>query len=230
MIVNNVNLVGEYGVIIISRDIQNAEVINYVDWIESANFPNRIKEEKFTFATCKTVLLVEGDSETEVLNKISNIQNICKNGYVKFTDLEWYFNFQLSDTSNKRIYSNAYQLTLTMQVNYKYKPDITKTFTGSTYTIVNNGNRIVPCKVEITPSISLGQITVSGFTDTAIIIKNLVKGKTIVFNEGTVIQGGENKFNDIVMWEFPRLIPGNNLITFDKDTVTIKVTYKEMMT
>ena len=230
MIVNDVNLVSEYGVIIVSRDIQNADVINYVDWLESSNLPNRIKGEKFTFASCKTFLLVEGNTETEVLDKISNILNLCKNGYVKFTDLDWYFNFQLSDTSNKKIYSNAYQLTLTMQVNYKYKPDIAKTFAGSSYTIVNNGNRIAPCKVEITPLISLGQITVSGFTDTAVIIKNLVKGKTIVFNDGTVTQDGQNKFNDVFMWEFPRLLPGNNSIAFDKDTVTIKVTYKEMMT
>lgn len=229
MIINDVNLVNVYGVTIISREIQNSNVINYVDWLESALLPNRIKNEKFTYSECKVVLLVEGDSEISVLSKISNIVNLCKNGVVKFTDLDLHFNFQLLNSSNKKIYSDAYELTLNMQINYKYKSEMVKSYNEASFSVINSGNLTTPCRLELTPTVNSIDVTITGFSDSPIIIKNLVKGKTITFDEGTVTQDGSNKFSDIIMWEFPRLIPGSNSITLSRDTIATKVIYKEMI-
>ena len=94
-------------------------------------------------------------------------------------------------------------------------------------TINVNGNTKVPCTGEITPSIDMIDLTITGVSEDPIVVRNLKGNKTIIIDgiEGTVLQEGENKFADTDMWEFPFLVPGTNTITVNKDTCNITIKY-----
>lgn len=229
MIVNNINLVNKYGITVLSHEFGNSKVTNYIDWLESANTPTKLKDSKFTFDSLDTIILVEGSAETEVLKKISDILLECKEGNIKFSDLDFYANCVLDNSENKRICSNAYELTMQFKVNYKYTKAITKEFSSTSFTINNAGNAEIPCIVEITSKYDYGDLVITGLADSKITIKAITANKTIRFNYDSVLQNGINKFNDVDMWQFPRLKVGNNNITLSREHVTIKLYYKERM-
>lgn len=64
-----------------------------------------------------------------------------------------------------------------------------------------------PCIIEITPKADLSEITLKGFGDDPIVVRNLVKGNTVVIDgvKGKVTCNGINKFDDVEMWEFPKI-------------------------
>lgn len=230
MIINNTNIVTAYGVTLLSRDFQNAEITNYVNWLDAANTPSKTRDEKFTFSSCSITILVEGSNESEVLDKISYILDLAKSGSLKFSDMDYYFDFTLDDSSNKKICEVAYELTIKLKINFKFKQELVKEFTGSnSFAIQNAGTCEVPCIVEVTPTADMIDLTITGLEDEAIVIKNLTAGKTIKFNYDSVLQDGTNKFMDVDMWNFPRLKKGTNNITLSKTNLKIKIIFKERM-
>lgn len=89
------------------------------------------------------------------------------------------------------------------------------------------GNIETPAIIEITPSIGVVDLKINGLGDDPITIKNLEINKKIIINgdEGTVLQEGINKFNDIDMWEFPILYPGRRNITLSKNNCDVTIKY-----
>lgn len=228
MIVNNINLIATYGVIITSKDIQNSEVINFNDWIDNAIDPVRLKEEKFKFSNITVSLLVEGANEDEILTKISNILVNCKSGVLKFSDIDYYYNISLKDSTNKKICEIAYELTFSFQSTYKYKDEVIETINRlTTKVITSNGNLETLAIVEITPSITIIDLVLN-INSEAITIKTLTAGKKIIIDgeKGSVTELGINKFKDVDLWKFPRLSPGENTITTSRSTCDISIKYK----
>lgn len=228
MIVNNVDLVTTYGVTIISKDIQNSGVINYNDWLDNSLEPVKLKDEKFKFSQITVELLVEGADEDEVLTKISNILVNCKNGILKFSDIDYFYNISLTSSSNKKICTIAYQLTLSFQSSYKYLGQVIETvnrLTSKTITVA--GNIETQAIVEITPSVTIIDlaITINGVSFT---INNLTASKKIIIDgeKGSVTELTINKFKDVDLWEFPKLKPGTNIITCSRNTCDINIKYK----
>lgn len=226
MIVNNIDLVSAYGVTIIAKDIQNSEVINYNDWLDNSLDPVKLKEEKFKFSQITVELLVEGDDEDEVLTKISNILVDCKNGILKFSDIDYFYNISLKDSSNKKICSIAYQLILSFQSSYKYLNQVIETVNRLTSkTIIVAGNIETSAIVEITPSVTIIDLAIIINSET-ITINNLTASKKIVITDKSVTELGINKFKDVDLWKFPRLKPGVNIITVSRNTCDITIKYQ----
>ena len=228
MYVNNINLTEKYGVMLITRDIQNSEVTNYNDWLDNAIDPVKVKEEKFKFSKITVTLLVDGADEEDVLTKISNILDLCKSGILKFQDIDYYYNISLTSSINKRIICKVYELTLEYQSSYKYLEEVTETISRIiTKTIIVNSNTITPAIIEITPSVTSIDLvlTINGETIT---VNNLTASKKIILNgeDCTVTELGINKFKDMDLWEFPRLSPGANIITCSRNNVDITIKYK----
>lgn len=226
MIVNNIDLVSAYGVTIIAKDIQNSEVINFNNWLDNSLDPVKLKDEKFKFSQITVELLVEGDDEDEVLTKISNILVDCKNGILKFSDIDYFYNISLKDSSNKKICSIAYQLILSFQSSYKYLNQVIETvnrLTSKTITVA--GNIETSAIVEITPSVTIIDLAIIINSET-ITINNLTASKKIVITDKSVTELGINKFKDVDLWKFPRLKPGVNIITVSRNTCDITIKYQ----
>lgn len=228
MIVNNVDLVTTYGVTIISKEIQNSQVINYADWLENSIDPVKLKEERFQFSSINVTLLIEGGDETEVLTKISNILILCKSGELKFSDMDYYYNFSLNDNSNKKICPVSYELTLQLKAGYKYLGEVTKTYSNvSTIALNYEGNTDTRAIIEITPSIGIVDLVITGLTDSAFTVHALEMNKKLIIDVNSVTVDGINKFNDVQdMWEFPRLKPGTNNISLSNANCSITIKYK----
>lgn len=112
----------------------------------------------------------------------------------------------------------------------------TVTFNAATSKVVSvKGHYETPCIVEITPTFDISSITLTGIARNPVtkagekvIIKNLKNGQKVILDgeAGTVTQGGQNKFADTEMWEFPSLVPGNNTITCSSNQCNITIKYK----
>ena len=87
------------------------------------------------------------------------------------------------------------------------------------------GSRKTPATIEVTAKAALTnyEITLNKETYT---IQRLAAGKTIIIDgKGMVTLDGGNAFNVVDMWEFPRLINGENIITLSSTQATVKIRY-----
>ncbi|WP_233429138.1 phage distal tail protein [Clostridium cadaveris] len=112
---------------------------------------------------------------------------------------------------------------------YEYSNEVTETMNRITSKTINNiGTEDTPAIVEITSSISLVDLIITGLADDPITIKNLTADKKIIINgeDGTVLENGINKFGDTDLWEWPRLKAGSNSITVSKNSCDITIKYK----
>lgn len=229
MIVNNVDLVTLFGATIIEKNFGSSEIIAYIDWLDSAIDPTEEKESKFKFSQIRVVLLIEGENETEILTKMSNIKAMSKKGTLKFSDIDYFYDIALDDSSYKRINTVAYELTLSYKSAYKYLGYITETMNQmATKVIAVSGNTKTPAIVEITPSVDIIDIVINGFGSSDITINNLTANKKVIIDgeNGLVTVDGINKYDDTDMWEFPSLEPGANTITVTRTTCDIAIKYK----
>lgn len=229
MIVNGVNIINKYGLVLLEKKIQANKIISYVEWLENSKTPLKLKPEKAEFSSIFVKLLVEGENEGTVLLKISNIINDCKSGIVKFDDINFAYKFTIENHNSERIVDEAYNLTLTLKSDYKIIDQAIETINRVTSKTINVvGNQETPCIIEITPSISLVDLIITGLEDGPITIKNLTAGKKVIINgeDGTVLENGINKFGDTDLWEWPRLKAGSNSITVSKNSCDITIKYK----
>lgn len=119
---------------------------------------------------------------------------------------------------------------------FKYGAEVSVSIgTEDSKTVLVQGMRETPCVIEVTPPNGVISFTIKGVardpvTGEAedILIKNLSAGKTVVINgeDDTVLEDGMNKFADTEMWEFPSLLPGENILSFVSSSVPCDVTIK----
>lgn len=95
------------------------------------------------------------------------------------------------------------------------------------------GNRTTPCKLTITATEYIEQLTINGFASGEITVSTIPRGSTVIIDgeTGFVTMDGANKFKDIYLMEFPYLTTGENkehhLIFSDRNAI-ITLQYKPM--
>lgn len=227
MIINSIDIVNKYGVTIIDKTLGTREVTNYIDWLENSNTPNKVRKEKFKFNEIKVTLLVEAEDKTSLEEKVSNIINDCTNGSLKFDDIMYYYDVTLDNTDVKEICPIASELTLVYKGTYKYLPQVEKQFEAGSkvYSFEYEGNEETPCIIEITPTIGMTRLSIKVTTDDIITMYALEADKTIIIDDKSVTVDGVNKFNDVEMWEFPKVYPGTNKIVLGNTKCNVKVKY-----
>lgn len=88
--------------------------------------------------------------------------------------------------------------------------------------IICQSTTVCPCKIIVTMPQYTSLMTLMGFliqrveAETELIVDSI---------NGTITQGGVNKFLDTTMIEFPKLTPGENIISCSDETAKIKVVY-----
>lgn len=74
-------------------------------------------------------------------------------------------------------------------------------------------NNVISCIVKI--------------NDTEITVRNIKGGEVVCIGSGKVTAGGMSKINDVDMREFPRLNPGLNNVSINRQDVSLTVKYSE---
>lgn len=129
--------------------------------------------------------------------------------------------------------------TLVIDVNaepYKYGDRVTETFSGlAGKTLTVDTDYITPAVVEITPSVGMTTLTITGLAyngvtgaGESIKLNALQSGvKIIIDGEKKTITkaNGQSVFSSAEFWEFPSLKPGNNTISLSNSNLAVSVAY-----
>lgn len=228
MKVNNIDI-SKFNAKQLTVDIQASSIEVENDWLDKSLTPIYLAT-KIKYKPISIVLYLRGKGRDDILNNISNILSLMKNKCV--LDLDGYRNSYVSclteHEAEKTIRKDRYKLNLKFSA-YEIGDEVTEAINRILSKSINvKGNSATPCVVEITPSTDLIEFNIQGLANDPIIIKNLKKGKKIIFNgeEGTVLEEGNNKYLDTDFWEFPFLLPGTNIVTLSKNNCDIKIKYK----
>lgn len=225
MLVNSIDI-SNFKAILLSKDIQTATVITYDDWLRNSLNPIFLGKQE-QYKSVKLKLFIEDTNEENALNDISNLVKQFEKCILKFDDLSFYYDCIIVSKNHERIAIGRYNLEIELK-GYAYKSQITETANRvSSKTINIPGNLYTPAIVEITPSIALVDLVVTGLGET-FTLKNLTAGQKIIVNgeDCTVLQGTTNRFSDYDSWDFPVLSPGANTITFSKSSCDVSIKYK----
>ncbi|SHH56140.1 phage distal tail protein [Clostridium intestinale] len=225
MLVNSIDI-SNFKAILLSKDIQTANIITYDDWLRNSLNPLFIGKQE-QYKSLKVRLFIEDTNDETALNDISNIVKQFEKCILKFDYLSLYYDCLIVSKNHERIAIGRYNLEIELK-GYAYKSQITEIANRvSTKTINVPGNSETPAIVEITPSIALVDLVVTGLGET-FTLKNLAAGQKIIVNgeDCTVLQGSTNRFSDYDSWDFPVLSPGSNTITFSKSNCDVSIKYK----
>lgn len=227
MLVNNINI-STFKATLLSKDIQTAEIIIYDDWLRNALDPSYLgKKEKYK--PVKIKLLIEDTNEDSALNDISNLIKQLEKCVIKFDDLSFYYSCTITNKKHEQITIGRYTLDVELKSGYAYKDYITEIASRIASKTINiPSNQETQAIVEITPSIDLIDIVVNGLSKDPIVIKNLKQGQKVIINgeDGTVTCNGINKYGDTDLWNFPKLVPGANTLSFSQSNCDITIKYR----
>lgn len=225
MIVNNIDI-KTYGASISSKLIQPSEID--IKKSKVGNICNQLSS-KVGFKKITIKILFEAIDRNTAYKNISHfMSNFINEADIKFNNLEHYFHVYLTNSSIEDTEFDEW-LYLNLELDgYEYGEEVVEVMDGVTEkTIFVKGNMETPCIIEITPKADLSEITLKGFGDDPIVVRNLVKGNTVVIDgmKGKVTVNGINKFSDVEMWEFPNLKYGYNKIVIAKDECMVNIKY-----
>ena len=226
MIVNNIDI-KTYGASVSNKLIQPSEID--IKKSKGGNIYNQLSS-KVGFKKITIKILFEAKNRNTAYKNISDFMaNFIDEADIKFHNLEHYFHVYLTNSSIEDTEFDEW-LYLNLELDgYEYGEEVVEVMDGVTEkTILVKGNMPTPCIVEITPKADLSDITLNGFGDDPIVVRNLVKGNTVVIDgvKGKVTCNGVNKFGDVEMWEFSRLKNGNNELLINKNLCEIRILYK----
>lgn len=226
MFLNGIDI-SEFNASVSSKLIQPSEIIIENEKLKliSTNISKR-----FTYKKIQIKILFEGDNRDIINNNISNfVSNFIDEVEIKFKDLSNYYLSYIVSSEVEETGLNEW-LYLSLELKGIERGVEVKEVVNRTLSKVINiaGNIETPAIVEVTPSIDLIDLTINGLNEDSITLKNLKANKKLIVNgeDGTVLQDEVNKYGDTDMWGFPKLKPGVNIITVNKDSVDINIKYK----
>ena len=230
MLVNDIDI-KRYNAKLLTVDIQNSSLSNESDWPRNALTPVFIKNKR-GFKVIKLEILFKGNSRDSILKNISNFMlNFIEPTILKFDKYNNNYKCILNSNNTKKTVSrSAYKVELELN-GYEFGEEVEFEFNKVSSGKINAlGNIKTPCIIEITPTVDLIDFIITGLTDDPIKINTLIKNEKVILNsiEGKVTVNNNNKFSDIDMWEYPKLIPGVNNITFSRNTCNVSIKYYPM--
>lgn len=226
MLINDIPI-SSFNTKLLKKDIQTAEIIIYDDWLRNALNPLYIGKE-IKYKAIKVQLLIQETDDESALDRISYLVKELTRCTIKFEDLSYFYDCTIENKNHARVVKGIYELNVDLKSGYAYKPEITENVNRiSNKTINVSGNLNTPAIVEITPTVDVIDIVITGLGN-PFTIKNLTADQTVIIDgeKGLVTENGQNKYGDYDGWEFPVLRPGANTITFSRDNCDIKIKYK----
>lgn len=228
MQINSVDI-ATFGAKQLKVDIGYSTFANNSVWVKGALLPT-LTNNDIGFKHINVELLVKGTNKNSISLSISKIlsklivpANLKLDGYTNN------FKCTLQEHNVEKIKAKTHYKLILSFIGYEYGEEVTEAFTGGlAKELIIEGNIDTPCIVKITPLADITSLILSGFGGNTITVKNLTSGKAVTLNgeECTVYEVFSNKFNDVVLWEFPRLEYGYNEVQCSSANCNLEVTYK----
>ncbi|WP_291653795.1 hypothetical protein [Clostridium sp.] len=228
MLINDIDI-SKFKAKLLERSIENSEFDINSFWLDNSKEPliDRNFNYKFKKLSFKLDLLCKNSNELEIIK--SNLIKELAISTIKFDDIDLYYRGAIDgDISIKYIMLGNETLDVSMLVIAESKEIIDYMNGVLTKTINLNSNIETPVIMEITPTIFMQDLIIQGLSEEPITIKNLEINKKIILDgeKSKVTQNNSNKFMDTDIWEFPRLVPGKNIITLSRNNCNITLKYK----
>lgn len=82
------------------------------------------------------------------------------------------------------------------------------------FQIYNNGTAPSPCKITVQPKVDFVSLTIEGLSKEPIVVRNVLQDQTLVIDgeNRTVTLNDQNYFDYYDGWEFPKVMPGENIV------------------
>lgn len=232
MIVNksnaNIDLRKKYkNVTWLSQMVKPRNVVTYVDWLAESFLPAKSKPNRYTDFEICIEMLVKGKSKEECELTMSSIMSDFDSGELQLDNMNFTYDFDFKSEDRELVKRWLYSYKINLNAYSKKGILRTVEFTGKEKTLVMEGTSKSPAIVTITPDIALVNLTVTGITDEAITIKDIARNAKVVIDgqNCTITENGQNILDKTDLWEFPRLMPGKNIITLD-NSCSVKVDYR----
>jgi phage-related protein len=232
MIVNksnaNIDLRKKYkNVTWLSQTVKPRNVITYVDWLEESFLPAKSKPNRYTDFEICIEMLVKGKSKEECELTMSSIMSDFDSGELQLDNMNFTYDFDFKSEDRELVKRWLYSYKINLNAYSKKGILRTVEFTGKEKTLVMEGTAKSPAIVTITPDIALVSLTVAGLTDEAITIKDIARNAKVVIDGQNcmITENGRNILDKTDLWEFPRLMPGKNIITLD-NSCSVKIEYR----
>lgn len=221
--INNKNI-KNYNAKLLSRVIYPSKV--FIESYGNSKHFNPIISNDLNVTFKKIMIEVEfKGTENEILENKSNFIKELTISSIKFKNIVNNFNGKLVNSNIQDKVRNYEVIQFELNVLEEGEKIAEELNNQLSKTINVSGNLEAPVRLEITPTIALIDVTIKGLGGD-IKINNLTANKTIVVEDGLVLEEGKNKFKDYDSWvDVPYLVPGNNNITLDKATVNVKIKY-----
>ena len=232
MIVNksnaNIDLRKKYkNVTWLSQTVKPRNVVTYVDWLAESFLPAKSKPNRYTDFEICIEMLVKGKSKEECELTMSSIMSDFDSGELQLDNMNFTYDFDFKSEDRELVKRWLYSYKINLNAYSKKGILRTVEFTGKEKTLVMEGTAKSPAIVTITPDIALVNLTVTGITDEAITIKDIARNAKVVIDgqNCTITENGQNILDKTDLWEFPRLMPGKNIITLD-NSCSVKIDYR----
>lgn len=225
MIINNISI-KKFGAVCEKKMPSHKSVSISNDWNINPFSPIELRE-NIEPGTLPVRIKFEGANRDIINKNISDFLVQAKKCDIKFRNLSNNFKcYYLSHTLEESGIDEW--IFMDIEFNYIEYSDMTIANVSGTTLINNKGNEITPAIVEIIPTIDIIDITLEGLSVDPIAIRNLKANKKLIIDGELqkVTVDGANKYADTDMWDFPRLMPGQNTIKVSRDNCDIKIKYK----
>ena len=214
---------------LLSREVEPVTVVNHDEWLEGAPQPIELKESTFSYSKITLKYFVEGVNEKDTLKNISDLIKAHIKAIISFSDLNYRFNTKLTAHTPTHISGEFYELTLTLQSDFKLDQDKSITLNSSGL-VECSSNVDTPAKVIVT---SKGNITNLEITlnDDTYTISSLKTGDVLEINgeNYTIKYNGVDDLSLVDIWSFPVLKSGSNKLTINKQNISVKIDYTERL-
>ena len=227
MLIGSYDTLQDPDVMLLDRKIETAEIVNVDDWPTSSLDPIQHRQlTRYKQIYCE--LFLECADDNIAYAKISEISSEARKATLKFEDTDFYYDAILDNVDEERITEGSFFLRLYWKAPSAYKPEIAEVASRVPSKTINApGTLQTLAIVEITPSVNLIDVTITGLGEPFTIF-SLTAGQKVIINgeDGTVTENGENKYPDYDSWGFPVLQPGQNEIAISQTSADVTIRFK----
>lgn len=124
----------------------------------------------------------------------------------------------------KNVIATKVQYTSPLKINKTYYP-IELRAGSPTFVVFNKGTAAAPCRLSFSPYNDIMSLTITGLSTDEIKLSKIYSGSKVVLDgiNNTFTIDGNDAIQYFDGWEFPRVEPGENIITITNADTMIEI-------
>lgn len=224
MFINNIPL-SDFNAKLLKRQISPPQISIENYWPKKALRPFVSKTKGYYFKTLDLEIEFKGTPSEIEMNKSKVIQALTS-ASVAFKNLDHNYTGVISGTGTGE-QVNGYEVLSIEMLAYEHESAQEVSIDrNAARTIFLDSNSPTPVVIELLPSVNVASLIITGLGKD-ITLSNLSAGKVVIIDgeQGLVTEDGLNKWQDYSSWSFPKLMPGENNISFSESTLDIAIRF-----